>query len=1475
MAIDTACSSSLVALNSAMQSIRDGESEMAIVAGVNLMLSPKPTIQMCQAKMLTPEGHCKTFDASADGFTRGEGCGVIVLKPLSKAKEHGDRIWGLVRASAVNQDGASSGLTVPNANAQERLMKYTLSKAGLNPEDIDYIEAHGTGTSLGDPIEVRGLTQVFSQRKNKAEKPLIISSTKTYLGHTESAAGIAGLIRTILSMHYNYIPKQLHFNHQNPAVDFAPMNAIIPIEGRQWPETNCPKRATVSSFGFSGIIASAVLEETPKDYVSTVNPLPMTQFNRQHYWIETKSKIILQGEPTNHPLWQTKEDESRGNLILNGQVKLSEQHYLQDHKVFDDVVFPGAAYIDGLLLALKTFDLQNYNIQNLSIEKPLLISSQTITLQTVLEPEGQGYHASINTKAIEGEWQCHVDALIATAVNPLNLVESIADLKSKCSNEINVKSIYEQFSQAGLQYGKAFQGLKALWKNERSVFAELATDLPSKGYCVHPSLLDAALQATAGLSTEDNDKLYLPWMIESIHYNPNTDMPCYASIELVSQDESSQVANIKLLDSVGRIVLSLHKFQARAATKAQLKHLLHPQKEIYLLPTWQEIELPSASEIVEFDAANILYHYKNTDALTFATDLLEIAQSNPKKLIILTKGLYDNSNPNVGVAMGFVKTLLQENLNIDARLIDLDNEEQLQAALALNEPIVAVYKNKAFVQRLVHVEQQEQPEQEMHFSGDYLITGGLGGLGLTLARWLIAHGANRTILASRKSPNKQTQNILSEMTGNIDIVQLDVSDKTQVKKLLEEHQYTLKGIFHLAGVLDDGIVSEQTPERFKTVFSPKVNGAYNLHKAAQDLNIQLEHFVLFSSIASSMGNPGQINYAAANSYLDQLASFRKEQGLPALSINWGVWSDSGMATDLTTLHARSGINAFDAEAGMRALNYCLQQDESNIQAVDIIWNTLSKRLSKVPAWLKNIIREKSSVARGYLLTLLSQVELNQRETILKAELIRILREVMGISSSQSIDDSQSFFEMGMDSLMSMSLRNGLLQALGSEFQIPMTVVFDHSSIKELSEYILQLIIDTNLVIENKVNNEFTIDKYILTNSVSGHDSPENEFIDINVKRIFLNGVTGVLGACVLKELLLNTECTIYCLVRAKTIESAYERIIQHLSVYADSDFFKSIDLKTRIKIYLGDVTSENFGLIESAYHEICNEVDLLMHLVSDVSLFANYETLEPVNIGGLKSAVKMASQTKNKYILYVSTYAILSDFMYKDHSPFTENDFDIGQNFSEIGYVKTKFEAEQIVRESKKDGIKWIIVRPGNIMGDSERGAYPLLINKKPSLFYDMLKLFYTTSCAPMLANYYDMTPVDYVAKSIVCLSCKHRYVYQVYHLTNPNFIRSYEIVHLLHEIYPHIQIMNNKQYYSRIHHDNLFKGAEIQSSLQFNQFKSQPMTLFSEESTYASSVYTQNILLKYGISCPEINVGYLRQIMDYALKCGYIVPFR
>ncbi|WP_205877192.1 type I polyketide synthase [Mycobacterium camsae] len=259
--IDTACSSSLVAIHLASQSLRSRESDMALVGGTNLLLSPGPSIACSRWGMLSPEGQCKTFDATADGYVRSEGAGVVVLKRLADAQRDGNRILAVVRGSAVNQDGASSGVTVPNGPAQQALLRKALAAAKLAPADIDYVEAHGTGTPLGDPIELDSLSKVFGDRAGR--QPLVLGSVKTNLGHLEAAAGIAGFIKTVLALGHRYIPRHLNFRQLTPHVSEGVSRMSIAAAGLDWPVTERPRRAGVSSFGVSGTNAHVVLEQAP------------------------------------------------------------------------------------------------------------------------------------------------------------------------------------------------------------------------------------------------------------------------------------------------------------------------------------------------------------------------------------------------------------------------------------------------------------------------------------------------------------------------------------------------------------------------------------------------------------------------------------------------------------------------------------------------------------------------------------------------------------------------------------------------------------------------------------------------------------------------------------------------------------------------------------------------------------------------------------------------------------------------------------------------------------------------------------------------------------------------------------------------------------------------------------------------------------------------------------------------------------
>ncbi|MEU7957177.1 beta-ketoacyl synthase N-terminal-like domain-containing protein [Micromonospora humida] len=257
IALDTACSSSLVAIHQACHSLWRGESALALAGGVNLMLSPETTAALCQSGALSPDGRCHTFDSRANGYVRGEGAGLVLLKPLSQAVADGDRVHAVIRGTAVNQDGRSNGLSGPNPEAHVRVIRSALDAAGLRPGDVQYVEAHGTGTALGDPIEAGAIAAAH------APASMRVGSVKTNIGHLEAAAGVAGLIKIALAIEHGVLPPSLHFAQPNEHIDFAKLRMSVPVTAGRWPQSPGDRSAGVNSFGVGGTNAHVIVAEAP------------------------------------------------------------------------------------------------------------------------------------------------------------------------------------------------------------------------------------------------------------------------------------------------------------------------------------------------------------------------------------------------------------------------------------------------------------------------------------------------------------------------------------------------------------------------------------------------------------------------------------------------------------------------------------------------------------------------------------------------------------------------------------------------------------------------------------------------------------------------------------------------------------------------------------------------------------------------------------------------------------------------------------------------------------------------------------------------------------------------------------------------------------------------------------------------------------------------------------------------------------
>ncbi len=324
MAVDTACSSSLVAVHLACQSLREGESDLALAGGTQLNLTPEGHIGFCKLRILSGEGKCKSFDADADGISRGEGCGVVVLKRLSDAVRDHDNILAVIKGSAVNQDGSSNGLTAPNGLAQERVIRRALDTAEIAPEEVDYIEAHGTGTQLGDPIEAESLGRIFNNGRS-ADNPLYVGSVKANIGHLEAAAGVAGLIKAVLIINRGAIPGQVNFNNANPKIPWDRIPLAIPKELTELRESLKTRTAGVSSFSFSGTNSHLIIQEPPADNRE------QAEVNRSHHILNLSAKNKealneLAGRYGEY-LEKTEDNETIGDICYSANTGRSGFHH--------------------------------------------------------------------------------------------------------------------------------------------------------------------------------------------------------------------------------------------------------------------------------------------------------------------------------------------------------------------------------------------------------------------------------------------------------------------------------------------------------------------------------------------------------------------------------------------------------------------------------------------------------------------------------------------------------------------------------------------------------------------------------------------------------------------------------------------------------------------------------------------------------------------------------------------------------------------------------------------------------------------------------------------------------------------------------------------------------------------------------------------------------------------------------------------
>ncbi|WP_234380635.1 type I polyketide synthase [Streptomyces sp. CMB-StM0423] len=868
-----------------------------------------------------------------------------------------------------------------------------------------------------------------------------------------------------------------------------------------------------------------------EDSAELLPELPTYPFQRDSYWIQNSAQLTSAGDlgqiSSAHALLSAAvqladtggaDETGASTMVFTGRASLSTHPWLADHAVTGTVLLPGTALVD---LALHTGDHTGAtHLEELTLQAPLLLDETgTRDLQVTASPEVGGedgdpgrwqvtIHSRPHSDEAEPEsWTCHATGTLTP--EPAEAPQQLTQWPPAGAERLDIADLYARMAAAGYEYGPAFQGVTAAWSHpDGTLHADisLAEDADTAGHTIHPALLDATLHplATRNLGEEGAEaqvlRLPFAWSGVSVHATGATRLRA----TLVPTGEHGHDLALRAWDPTGAPVATIAALntrpvdataltsgaQAGAATRNSLFHLTwgptpaDPAEQVALDQVDVYVAAPAAEDI---PAAA---HVATEALLTHVQSWLADNDETDRQLVVLThRAVATDPAEDVHLAhaplWGLVRTAQNEQPDrihlIDTETTGIEpgtraaDVPHLTDALATGEPQLALRKGQLLTPRLTRSTATDGEARPLDPEGTVLITGGTGGLASLTARHLITeHGVHHLLLASRSGPDHPNATALrDELTAigaQVTVAACDVTDPDAVRTLVDsvDEQHPLTAVIHTAGALNDATLTQLTADDLHPVLAPKVDAAYHLHQATKDLN--LAHFVLYSSAAGTLGNPGQANYAAANTYLDALAHHRTRQGQPTTSLAWGYWKHTtdltGHLSDSDVRNVTHGTTPLDTDHALHLLDTALATPQPHHLCLPLTPSAL-RTPDRLPVLFRGLaVRQtrrtaaSSAAADGNaLVEQLAALAEPARQHKVVLDIVRSnIAAVLGHGTAETIDPHRPFKELGFDSLTAVQLRNQLTTT--TALRLPATLIFDHPTPDALTRHLLGRLLDT-------------------------------------------------------------------------------------------------------------------------------------------------------------------------------------------------------------------------------------------------------------------------------------------------------------------------------------------------------------------------------------------------------------------------------